>query len=57
MMGNHDKRNELKKYVKSDLIDQYGNLNYTISDYSLEIICLEQQDNKFQNGLWKIDFD
>lgn len=23
----------------------------------LEIICLEQQDNKFQNGLWKIDFD
>ena len=41
MMGNHDKRNELKKYVKSDLIDQHGYLNYTISDHSLEIICLD----------------
>ena len=54
MMGNHDKRNELKKYVKSDLIDQYGNLNYTISDYSLEIICLDTAiDNKIEGTIPK----
>jgi len=41
MMGNHDKRNALKKYVKSDLIDTHGYINYTISNYPLEIICLD----------------
>ena len=40
-MGNHDKRNDLKKYVKSDLIDTHGYINYTISNYPLEIICLD----------------
>ena len=41
MMGNHDKRQALKKYVKNNLIDKNGYLNYAISAYSIEIICLD----------------
>jgi len=41
MMGNHDKRKALRSFVKSDLIDENGYLNYTINSYPLEIICLD----------------
>ena len=41
MMGNHDKRNALRKYLKSDLIDEHGYLNYSINNYPAEIICLD----------------
>ncbi len=41
MMGNHDKRDFLKKYVKNNLIDNQGYLNYTVSSEILEIICLD----------------
>ncbi len=52
MMGNHDKRNALKKYVKSDLIDTHGYINYTISDYPLEIICLDTAiENKIEGTI------
>ena len=41
MMGNHDKRQALKKYAKNNLIDKNGYLNYTISTYPVEVICLD----------------
>mgnify|MGYP003956333293 CR=1 FL=1 len=52
MMGNHDKRYALKKYLKSNLIDQYGYLNYTISSYPVEIICLDTAiENKIEGNI------
>ena len=41
MMGNHDNRKAIRNYVKNELIDENGYLNYTISAYPIEIICLD----------------
>ena len=41
LMGNHDKRESLKKYIKPNLIDKNGYLNYVISSYPLKIICID----------------
>lgn len=41
MMGNHDKRDFLKKYIQPELVDEHGYLNYTIKSNSLDVICLD----------------
>jgi len=42
MMGNHDKRKDLRKYIiNKDLIDRRGFINFTINYDSLNIICLD----------------
>ena len=42
MMGNHDKRKDLKEYIiNKNLIDRNGFINFTIHHKSLKIICLD----------------
>ena len=42
MMGNHDKRKDLKKsIINKDLIDKNGFINFTIDHNFLKIICLD----------------
>ena len=59
LIGNHDSRDNLKKFLDKNLIDKYGYIQYKIFGEYFELICLDTVENNSHKGFInneKLDF-